>query len=205
MRQPLLITALALAAIAVAGCATGKSSKVVASAPPVMPTDEYVIGPGDTVQVFVWQHPEVSVSIPVRPDGRISTPLVEDMQAVGKTPSGLARDIEVALGEYIRSPKVNVIVSGFVGTFSTQVRVVGQAASPQAIPFRQELSVLDVMIQVGGLGPNAAGNRAKIVRRIGNIQEEIPVRLDDLLNKGKISANVPMRPGDVLIIPESRL
>ncbi|MEO8225067.1 MAG: XrtA/PEP-CTERM system exopolysaccharide export protein [Gammaproteobacteria bacterium] len=196
---------MAISMIVMGGCAATKTTKVVGNAPPVVPADEYVIGPGDTVQVFVWQHPEVSVTLPVRPDGRISTPLVEDMQAVGKTPSALARDVELALGEYIRSPKVNVIVSNFVGTFSTQVRVVGQAAAPQAIPFRQELSVLDVMIQVGGLGPNAAGNRAKIVRRVGNTQEEIPVRLDDLLNKGKISANVPMRPGDVLIIPESRL
>jgi polysaccharide export outer membrane protein len=167
--------------------------------------DEYVIGPGDTIQIFVWQHPEVSVSVPVRPDGRISTPLVEDMQAVGKSPTALARDIELALGEYIRAPKVNVIVTNFVGTFSTQVRVVGQAAQPQAIPFRQDMTVLDVMIQVGGLADNAAGNRAKIVRRNGGKTQEIKVRLDDLLNKGRIAANVVMRPGDVLIIPESRL
>ncbi len=205
MRQVLLIAALTLSAITLTGCATGKTSRVVTATAPAMPASEYVIGPGDTVQVFVWQHPEVSVTIPVRPDGRISTPLVEDLPAVGKTPSTLARDIELALGEYIRSPKVNVIVSNFVGTFSTQVRVVGQAAAPQAIPFRQELTLLDVMIKVGGLGPNAAGNRAKVVRRTGNVEEEIPVRLDDLLNKGKISANIPMRPGDVLIIPESRL
>ena len=145
------------------------------------------------------------MTIPVRQDGRISAPLVEDLLAVGKTPTNLARDIEVALGQYIRSPKVNVIVSNFVGTFSNQVRVVGQAAAPQAIPFRQEMTVLDVMIQVGGLAENAAGNRATIVRREGDQQIEIPVRLDDLLNKGKIAANVPMRPGDVLIIPESRL
>lgn len=205
MRQLILIAALTLSAITLTGCATGKTSRVVTATAPAMPASEYVIGPGDTVQVFVWQHPEVSVTIPVRPDGRISTPLVEDLPAVGKTPSTLARDIELALGEYIRSPKVNVIVSNFVGTFSTQVRVVGQAAAPQAIPFRQELTLLDVMIKVGGLGPNAAGNRAKVVRRTGNVEEEIPVRLDDLLNKGKISANIPMRPGDVLIIPESRL
>lgn len=204
MRYPLLLAALSLAALGLGGCASSKPA--VMPAPAAAPlADEYVIGPGDTVQIFVWQHPEVSVTIPVRPDGRISTPLVEDMLAVGKTPTVLARDIEAALGEYIRSPKVNVIVSNFVGTFSNQVRVVGQAAAPQAIPFRQELTLLDVMIQVGGLADNAAGNRAKIVRRSGDSEEEIPVRLDDLLNKGKISANVAMRPGDVLIIPESRL
>ncbi len=204
MRDALLIAVLSLSALALGGCASTKTTAAPAAAPDVA-VDEYVIGPGDTVQIFVWQHPEVSVSLPVRPDGRISTPLVEDMPAVGKTPTNLARDIEIALAEYIRSPKVNVIVSNFVGTFSTQVRVVGQAAAPQAIPFRQELTLLDVMIQVGGLSANAAGNRAKIVRRTGGKQEEIPVRLDDLLNKGKIAANMAMRPGDVLIIPESRL
>lgn len=204
MRHPVLIALLCLGSIALGGCASSKPVPLPAATPAPLP-DEYVIGPGDTVQVFVWQHPEVSVTIPVRPDGRISTPLVEDLLAVGKTPTNLARDIEVALGQYIRSPKVNVIVSNFVGTFSNQVRVVGQAAAPQAIPFRQEMTVLDVMIQVGGLAENAAGNRATIVRREGDQQIEIPVRLDDLLNKGKIAANVPMRPGDVLIIPESRL
>jgi polysaccharide export outer membrane protein len=204
MRYALLIAVLSLGALELGGCASTRTTAGPAAAP-LVAIDEYVIGPGDTVQIFVWQHPEVSVSLPVRPDGRISTPLVEDMLAVGKTPTNLARDIELALAEYIRSPKVNVIVSNFVGTFSTQVRVVGQAAAPQAIPFRQEMTLLDVMIQVGGLSPNAAGNRAKIVRRTGTKQEEIRVRLDDLLNKGKIGANVAMRPGDVLIIPESRL
>lgn len=205
MRYKFLIAALSLViAGGLAGCASSKPRASSAAAPAALP-DEYLIGPGDTVQIFVWQHPEVSVTVPVRPDGRISTPLVEDMLAVGKSPSILSRDIEAALGEYIRSPKVNVIVSNFVGTFNTQVRVVGKASAPQAIPFRQEMTVLDVMIQVGGLAENAAGNRAKIIRRSGGKQEEIRVRLDDLLNKGKISANVMMRPGDVLIIPESWL
>ena len=204
MRHPFLIAVLNLAVLGLGACASSKPVTVPAATSAPLP-DEYVIGPGDTVQTFVWQHPEVSVTIPVRPDGRISTPLVEDLVAVGKTPTNLARDIEVALAEYIRSPKVNVIVSEFVGTFSNQVRVVGQAAAPQAIPFRQEMTVLDVMIQVGGLAENAAGNRATIIRREGDQQVEIPVRLDDLLNKGKIAANMPMRPGDVLIIPESRL
>jgi polysaccharide biosynthesis/export protein len=205
MRYALLIATLSLSALELGGCSSTRPATAAPAAAPVVAVDEYVIGPGDTVQVFVWQHPEVSVTLPVRPDGRISTPLVEDMRAVGKTPTSLARDIELALAEYIRSPKVNVIVSNFVGTFSTQVRVVGQAAQPQAIPFRQEMTVLDVMIQVGGLSPNAAGNRAKIVRSVGGKPEEIRVRLEDLLNKGRIAANVAMRPGDVLIIPESRL
>ena len=204
MRNTFLIAALSLAVAGLGGCATSKPDAGTAPAIAAV-TDEYLIGAGDTVQIFVWQHPEVSVTVPVRPDGRISTPLVEDMMAVGKSPSALSRDIELALGEYIRSPKVNVIVSDFVGTFNTQVRVVGKASAPQAIPFRQEMTALDVMIQVGGLADNAAGNRAKIIRRSGGKQEEIPVRLDDLLNKGKIEANVAMRPGDVLIIPESWL
>lgn len=166
---------------------------------------EYVIGPGDNLQVFVWEHPDVSVTIPVRPDGRISTPLIEDMQAVGKTPTQLARDLEVALAEYIRSPTVNVIVTDFVGTFGMQVRVVGQAAEPQAIPYQEDMTLLDVMIAVGGLAENAAGNRAKIIREQNDKAIEIRVRIKDLLNDGDISENVRMMPGDILIIPESWL
>jgi len=187
-----------------AGCQSSGTSTPAAAAT-AAPQSEYVIGPGDTLQIFVWQHPEVSVTIPVRPDGRISTPLVEDVVAVGKTPTQLARDLEGQIGQYIRTPSVSVIVTSFVGTFSNQVRVVGQAASPQAIPFRQDMTLLDVMIQVGGLSPTAAGNRAKIIRRTGGQEQEIPVRIQDLLNKGDTTKNVAMEPGDVLIIPESRL
>ena len=166
---------------------------------------EYAIGPGDTLQIFVWENPDVSVTIPVRPDGRISTPLIEDMQAVGKTPTQLARDLEVALAEYIRSPTVNVIVTDFVGMYGMQVRVVGQALSPQAIPYKEDMTLLDVMIAVGGLSENAAGNRAKIIRQQGNQKIEIKAKVKDLLNDGDISANVKMMPGDILIIPESWL
>lgn len=187
-----------------AGCQSTTTSKPVAAAAATAPS-EYVIGPGDTLQVFVWQHPEVSVTIPVRPDGRISTPLVEDVIAVGKTPTQLARDLEGQIGQFIRTPSVSVIVTNFVGTFSNQVRVVGQAAAPQAIPFRQDMTLLDVMIQVGGLSPTAAGNRAKIIRKSGGKEEEIRVRIEDLLNDGDTSKNITMSPGDVLIIPESRL
>jgi polysaccharide export outer membrane protein len=194
----------ALVALALAGCASTPPppAEVVA---PARPAGEYVIGPGDTLQIFVWQHPEVSATIPVRPDGKISTPLVEDMLAVGKTPTQLARDLEGRIGEYIRAPSVSVIVSGFVGTFENQVRVVGQAAAPQAIPFREGMTLLDVMIQVGGLSNTAAGNRAKVVRRVDGAQTEIEVKVADLLNRGRIEANIPMQPGDVLIIPQSRL
>ena len=165
---------------------------------------EYRIGPGDVLQVFVWRNPEISTTIPVRPDGKITTPLVTDMVAVGKTPSELAKDIEAVLAEYIRSPEVNIIVENFVGTFNAQIRVVGQAANPQAIAFKDQMTLLDVMIAVGGLGQFAAGNRAKIVRSRGEDTDEIPVRLDRLMNNGDMRYNVPMLPGDVVIIPESR-
>ena len=167
------------------------------------PVADYRIGPGDNLNIFVWRNPEISITVPVRPDGKISTPLVEDMQAVGKTPTQLSRDLEVVLSEYIKSPKVNVIVTDFVGTFGEQIRVVGMATEPRALSYRQNMTLLDVMIEVGGLADGAAGNRAKIIRKSGDRELEIPVRIYDLLNKGKISANVELRPGDVLIIPQS--
>jgi polysaccharide biosynthesis/export protein len=204
-RKAAAAAALSLTAILLAGCSSGPTAQQVAAAGVDSATNEYMIGPGDTLQIFVWQHPDVSVTIPVRPDGRISTPLVEDLPAVGKTPTQLARDIEVALAEFIRAPTVSVIVSNFVGTFDNQVRVVGQAQSPQAIPYRQGMTILDVVIQVGGLSPNAAGNRARVVRRANGTTEEIPVRLKSLMNAGDMSGNLVMMPGDILIIPESRL
>lgn len=188
--------------ILLSACAPASSTRTSPVAN--LPQSEYTIGPGDTLQVFVWEHPDVTVTVPVRPDGRISTPLVQDMVAAGKTPTQLSTDIETALSEYIRSPQVNVIVTQFVGAFGTQIRVVGKAALPQAIPYRQSMTLLDVMIEVGGLAEYAAGNRAKIIRREGDTEIEIRVRIHDLLNKGKTSANVVMRPGDVLMIPESR-
>lgn len=163
----------------------------------------YVIGPGDQLDIFVWRNPEISVSVPVRPDGKISTPLVEDMVAVGKTPSELARDMEAVLETYIKSPSVNVIVTGFQGVFAEQVRVVGQAANPQAIPYREGMTVLDVIIAAGGLSEFAAGNRSKLVRKVNGESVEYKIRLDDLLNDGDISQNVDIEPGDVIIIPES--
>jgi polysaccharide export outer membrane protein len=164
---------------------------------------EYIIGPGDTLQVFIWRNAELSATVPVRPDGKISTPLVEDMVAVGKTPSKLARDIEAVLSEYIRSPQVNVIVTNAVSTFS-QVRVLGQVTTPQAVPYREGMTVLDAVLAVGGLGEFAAGNRGKIVRVVGGQQQEIKVRIGDLVNKGDVTQNLPLKPGDVLVVPESR-
>lgn len=165
--------------------------------------DQYVVGPGDTIQVFVWRNPELSVIVPVRPDGKISTPLVEDMVAVGKTSSQLARDIEVVLAEYVRSPQVNIIVTNAVSTFS-QVKVIGEVVTPQSVPYRDGLTVLDVVLTVGGLTEFAAGNRARIVRKNAAGENlEIKVRLEALVRQGKIAENVDVQPGDVLIVPAS--
>jgi polysaccharide export outer membrane protein len=165
---------------------------------------EYVIGPGDSLDIFVWRNQELSARIPVRPDGRISTPLVEDMVAIGKTPTQLARDMESVLSQYVRTPKVNVIVTS-AASANSQVRVVGQAVTPRALPYRDGLTVMDVVIAVGGLSEYAAGNRAKIVRaNPAGKPSEIKVRLRDLLDKGDMRQNLPMQAGDVLVIPESR-
>ena len=166
-------------------------------------TPLYVIGAGDSLNIFVWRNPELSSTTTVRPDGRITTPLIEDVQASGKTPTELARDMEKELATYIKNPVVTVMVGGFKGPFSQQVRVVGQAADPQALPFQDGMTVLDVMIAVGGITQYAAGNRATIVRNIDGQAQQFRVRLSDLLNSGDISANVGMLPGDILIIPEA--
>jgi len=165
--------------------------------------DRYLIGPGDNLEIVVWDNPEVSRGVVVPPDGVITTPLVEDLPATGKTGTELAREIEQELSQYIREPVVTVIVSGFVGPFDRQIRVVGEAAEPQALQDREDITVMDVMIQVGGLTEFAAGNRATILRREDGERQQYSVRLEDLLKEGDVSANVPMLPGDVLIIPES--
>jgi polysaccharide export outer membrane protein len=175
-----------------------------ASAPvsaPVSPN--YLIGPGDSLHVFVFQNDELSVTVPVRPDGKISTPLVEDMVAVGKTPSQLARDIEKSLAEYVKSPKVNVVVMGAMSVFS-QVKVIGQVTHPQALPYRDGMTVLDAVLAVGGLAQFAAGNRAHLIRNENGRQTEIKIKLDALVNNGDMKQNVALRPGDVLVVPESR-
>jgi polysaccharide biosynthesis/export protein len=177
-------------------------------APPLVPPEaivdpQYVIGPGDVLQVFVWRNPELSISVPVRPDGKISTPLVQDMIAVGKTPSILARDVEKVLSEYVRSPQVNIIVSQAVSTFS-QVKVIGQVARPQAVAYREGMTLLDLILQAGGVSQFAAPNRTKIVRTEGGKQKEIKVKLGDLLDKGDIKQNLLVRPGDLVVVPETR-
>lgn len=163
----------------------------------------YRIGPGDTLQIFVWRNPELTTTLPVRPDGRVTTPLIEDLEVTNKTPTELAREIEQKLSVYIRDPLVSVIVTGFVGPFTQQVRIVGEASAPRAIPYRANMTALDAMIAVGGLTDFAAGNKSKIVRLVNGEQKVFRVRLDDLVKDGDISANVSLLPGDVLIIPES--
>jgi polysaccharide export outer membrane protein len=163
----------------------------------------YLIGPGDSIKVFVWRNPEVSGDFPVRPDGKMTMNLVEDLQASGKTPSQLARDIEKALAKYIQEPIVTVIVAGGTGPFDQQIRVVGEAAKPQALNYREKMSVVDLMIAVEGLTEFAAGNKAYILRTVKGKQARIGVRLDDLMKGGDITANIEMRPGDVLVVPES--
>jgi polysaccharide export outer membrane protein len=167
------------------------------------PDTEYVIGPGDQLQVYVWRNPELSTSVPVRPDGRISTPLVEDMVAVGKRASQLARDIEQVLAEFVREPRVNVIVQQAVSTYN-QVKVMGQVKTPQAIPYREGLKVLDVVLASGGLTDFAAPNRARILRDVNGEKQEIRVRLGNLMNDGDLSQNHELQPGDVFLVPQSR-
>ncbi len=183
------------------GCTT---APIVSDAPAAdAPVDRYIIGPGDALEIFVRDNPTLSTTVPVRPDGRVSIPLVQSIVAAGKTPEALAGDLEKELGRYIREPLVTVIVKSFVGAYSQQVRVVGQAATPKAVQYRSGMTVLDVMIEVGGLTKFASGNSAKIIRHMpGSETQTIPVRLNDLMN-GTIESNVVMRPGDILIIPQS--
>lgn len=191
------------AMLALSGCMTTPDYPSLAADRTEAPKHEYLIGPGDTVNITVWRNPEVSLSVPVRPDGKITTPLVQDMAASGKTATQLARDLEKSLEKYIQQPIVTVIVTGFVGPYSEQIRVIGQAAKPQALPYRENMSLMDVLIAVGGVTEFASGNKAVIVRNVEGKQQSFSVRLNDLIKRGDLSANAAMRPGDVLIIPES--
>jgi polysaccharide biosynthesis/export protein len=191
------------------GCITGAdaAAPVPASAPQMAPpavvAPDYIIGPGDELQVFVWRNPDLTVTVPVRPDGKISTPLNEDMPAVGKTPPVLARDIEKVLSEYVKSPQVNIIVTKPASVYS-QVKVIGQVLKPGAVPYRDGMTVLDAVLAVGGLTNFAAGNRAHLVRTEAGKQTEIRIKLDSLVNSGDMSQNQVLKPGDVLVVPESR-
>ncbi|MBL0297798.1 MAG: polysaccharide biosynthesis/export family protein [Betaproteobacteria bacterium] len=184
------------------GCATGPSHPPAPVAAASEADYTYIIGAGDSVSIVVWRNPELSMSVPVRPDGKIAAPLVDELMAQGKTPIQLAREIEQVLSRYVRDPIVTVLVTGFVGPYSEQIRVVGEAARPQFLPYKVKMTLLDVMIAVGGLTDFAAGNSATILRTAeGN--KQYSVRLSDLIKQGDVSANVEMRPGDILIIPQS--
>lgn len=189
----------------ISGCATqGEDRAQLPSASgDAQYSTRYRIAPGDTVQIFVWRNPEVSTSVPVRPDGLLSAPLLEEVPAAGKTPAELARDLEGELSTYLRDPLVTVIVNGFVGTYREQIRVLGEAANPQALLYRDSMTLLDVMVQTGGVTDFADGNNATLVRVVDGKQEEFRLRLDDLIRNGDITANVDMRPGDVIIVPEA--
>ena len=189
-----------LFALACGGCATTNYPPAPRDAAVV--DYSYTIGPLDVVNIIVWRNPELSMSVPVRPDGKIATPLIEDLSAIGKTPTELARDVEKALGKYIREPVVTVVVTTFIGPASEQIRVIGEATKPQILPYRRNMTVLDVMIAVGGLTDFADGNGATIFRPSDG-GKQYSVRLRDLVKRGEIAANVEMRPGDILIIPQS--
>lgn len=203
MRQPMVnfrIVIATAAALVLGACSTNNYPPAPASA--ATPDYKYVIGPLDVINIVVWRNPELSMSVPVRPDGRISTPLVEDVPALGKNPAELARELEKALSKFIRDPVVTVIVNNFNGPSNEQIRIIGEAAKPQAVAYRQNMTLLDVMIVVGGLTDFADGNKAVLVRG-SEKGKQYSVRLGDLVRRGDISANVDVRPGDVLIIPQS--
>jgi polysaccharide export outer membrane protein len=204
------ISAVVLVSFTLSGCAANaEKGKELPPAPFVTqastPGEDYNIGPLDSLTIFVWRNPELGASVQVRPDGRITLPLITDMVAVGKTPTKLADDIRDALGTYIKDPIVSVIVNNFTGTYSQQIRIVGATERPASVPYRAEMTLLDAMIAVGGLSQYAAGNRARLIRydpKSGK-QQEFVLKIDSLLKRGDIKANVKLAPGDVIIIPES--
>ncbi|MBB5203966.1 polysaccharide export outer membrane protein [Inhella inkyongensis] len=184
------------------GCALMEEAHPPAPAKAALENYSYVIGPGDSLNIVVWRNPELSMSVPVRPDGKISAPLVDELLVQGKNPTEVSREVERVLGKYVRDPVVTVMVTNFVGPYSEQIRVVGEASKPQFLPFKQQMTLLDVMIAVGGLTDFADGNSATILRTSeGN--KQYSVRLKDLIKRGDVSANVDVRPGDILIIPQS--
>ena len=203
MRQPTDFVRIVLS-IALAMLLAACSSNSYPPAPSSAATSDYkyLIGPLDVVNIIVWRNPELSMAVPVRPDGRINTPLVEDVPALGKNPAELARELEKALSKFIRDPVVTVIVNNFNGPTTEQIRIIGEAAKPQAVAYRQDMTLLDVMIVVGGLTDFADGNKTVLIRGAEN-GKQYSVRLRDLVRRGDISANVDMRPGDILIIPQS--
>lgn len=201
MHRTFLRAITAVAVLTVTGCG---GAPPLPPAPPAssLPSAEYRIGPGDALNIFVWRNPELTLTVPVRPDGRLSIPLVEDVVAIGKTPTTLAREFEERLSKYVKEPLVTVIVEGFVGPIPEQIRVIGEAAQPRALPYRADMTLLDVMIAVGGLTRYAAGNDSVIIRTAQGEQNTYSVHLNSLIRDGDIESNVALRPGDILIIPQ---
>jgi polysaccharide export outer membrane protein len=205
-----LVLAISAASVALGGCASSGTPATQLPAASFVsakegPGEDYLIGPLDQLTIFVWRNPELGAKVQVRPDGRITTPLIADMPAVGKTPAQLADNIKEKLAQYIKDPLVSVIVDNFSGTYSQQVRVVGATEKPASLPFRANMTLLDAMIAVGGLSEFAAGNKARLVRydKSNGKQQEFALRIGDLLKRGDTGANVRLEPGDVIIIPES--
>src|SRR5215813_3139081 len=201
VQRILLGVLFATTVVTLAGCG---GAPELPPAPPAssLPSAEYRIGPGDSLNIFVWRNPELTVTVPVRPDGRLSIPLVEDVVAIGKTPSALAREYEERLTKYVKEPLVTVIVEGFVGPIPDQIRIIGEASQPRALPYRADMTVLDAMIAVGGLTRYAAGNDTVLIRTAQGEQNTYSVHLNNLIRDGDIDSNVALRPGDILIIPQ---
>jgi len=203
--KPLKISILGLAVV-LTGCAGNDrpdNPELPTATSDAQYSTRYRIAPGDSVQIFVWRNPEVSTTVPVRPDGLLSAPLLEEIPAAGKTPAELARDLEAELSTYLRDPLVTVIINGFTGTYSEKIRVLGESSKPVSLLYRDSMTLLDVMIQTGGITNFADGNEATLVRVVDGQQKQFSLRLDDLIRDGDITANVDMRPGDIIIIPEA--
>ena len=202
-KAQLTLISLLAGVFAVGGCATPRFPPLPEATYQMRYAYKYKVGPGDSVEIFVWRYPEVSTTVPVRPDGYISAPLLEDVPAAGKTPTELARDLEEALSVFLRDPLVTVIVQGFVGIFPEQIRVLGEATEPRSLQYRDGMTLLDLMIAVGGITEFADGNRSVLVRFEDGEKRQYTVRLRDLIEDADLSANVDLAPGDILLIPES--
>ncbi len=198
------LAGIATLVILLVGCSTPQYSELPANtAAENNGKYDYIIGTGDTLNIYLWGYDDLQDKLPVRPDGQITTKLVEDLQAAGKTPSQLARDIERAYAEFVNNPVATVSVDGFTGDRGQQVKIIGSSSEPKSLPYTQGMTLLDLLIEAGGMSDFASGNRAILTRSVGSERKHFSLRIDDLIRKGDISANVELRPGDVVLIPES--